>query len=257
MDNVAELADDDKDLGFEYTKGNQIADVFLMFLAGTDTTSLSLEWGFILLAMQSQIQSRVRTELQTVLKQNNIDYKSSSSNIVYDIKLLRQLPLFRALIWEILRISCVGRLGSPHSISGKDEWITTSDGEKYCLPKGSALTYNVECINFGYLGNENWKNKQNGLNPQEICLDNWLKEESNEFYQNTSFITFGHGKRDCIGKQLALKEMRVILGYFLLNYTFALPEKYSKMREIPMSGGGIGIAKPKEEIPLAVRKIKY
>ena len=56
---------------------------------------------------------------------------------------------------------------------------------------------------------------------------------------------------------MALKEMRVLLGHFLLNYTFALPEKYSKMREIPTSGGGIAVAKPKEEIPLAVSKIKY
>merc|ERR1719410_1887240 len=149
MDNVAELAEAGD---HEYTKANQIADVFLMFAAGTDTTSLSLEWGFILLAMQPQIQSRVRTELLTVLKQNNIDYKSSSSNIVYDIKLLRQLPLFRALIWEILRISCVVRLGVQHFISGKDEWITTSDGKKYCLPKGSTVSYNVECINYNYLG---------------------------------------------------------------------------------------------------------
>merc|ERR1712154_408046 len=156
------------------------------------------------------------------------------------------------------RISSVARLGIEHQILEKDEWITTSDGKKYCLPKGTDIHYNVECINYGYLGNENWKNKENGLSPQEICLENWLKEGSGQFYQNPSFITFGHGKRDCIGKQLALKEMRVILGYFLLNYTFALPQRYSKMKNIPHSGGvRFGVSKPEEQIPLVVNKISH
>merc|ERR1712228_973762 len=225
MDNTSDMVGD-KDLDFKYTETEQISDVFLMFLAGTDTTSLSLEWGLICLSKQPEIQNRVRCELEMVLRQNDIDYAANSSKIVYDIKLLIQLPLFRALLWEILRISCVSRLGLPHAITERDEWIEMSDGRKYRLPKGASLNYNVECIHYNYLENEQWKNKQNGLILQEICLENWLKEK------------------------------RVIMGYLLLNYSFELPAKYEKMRYIPHCGGvRHGVCKPKEEIPIIIKKI--
>merc|ERR1712129_402189 len=219
-------------LDFEYTEAMEIADVFGMFLAGTDTTSLRLEWGLILLAKQQRVQQRVREELQSVIK-----YKSSKST--YDMKMMLQLPLFRALVWEILRISCVVRLGLEHMITERDEWITTDDGNKYRLPKGSKIRYNVECMHYNYLGNENWKNEKHGLIMQEICLDNWLKDGMDKpvFMKNSSFIGFGAGKRDCVGQQLALKELRVIVGYLLMNYTFALPDEYKAMKYIEPYGG--------------------
>merc|ERR1712176_1567470 len=141
--------------------------------AGTDTTSLSLEWGLICLAKQPKIQNRVRQELQMVLKRNGIDYSAENKSISYDIKLLLQLPLFRALIWEILRISCVSRLGLSHEVTGKEEWVETRDGQKYRIPIGARLQYNVECIHYNYLEGEQWKNEQHGLSLQEICLENW------------------------------------------------------------------------------------
>lgn len=248
IDNTQHLTEDNID----YPEEQQIADIFLMFGAGTDTTSVTTEWGLLLIARQPDIQNKVRNELMTVLERNNIDYKNDSANIQYDIKLLRQLPLFRALIHEILRISGVIRLGVAHSLA-KDMDITMDDGKKYKLPKGCTIRYNVDCMHNDYLGKENWKNREFNLDFQQICLQNWIKSDNGKFYQNPSFFTFGSGKRDCVGKQLAMKELRVILGYLLLNYRFSLQPKYMKMKHIPFKGVQM-IAKPQHEIPLLIEK---
>ena len=55
-----------------------------------------------------------------------------------------------------------------------------------------------------------------------------------------------------------MKEMRVILGYLLLNYSFTIEDKYMKMDIIPHKGGVRGsVCKPNPEIPIIVDQIKY
>ena len=98
MDHTRQLASNNNDDIDTYTESQEIADIMLLFIAGTDTTSISTEWGLLLLSRQPDIQEKVRNELISVLNKNNIDYKSNPVNILYDIKLLLQLPLFRARI---------------------------------------------------------------------------------------------------------------------------------------------------------------
>ena len=55
-----------------------------------------------------------------------------------------------------------------------------------------------------------------------------------------------------------MKEMRVILGYLLLNYSFSVEDKYMKMKNIPHKGGDRGsVCKPNPEIPLIVKPMSY
>ena len=62
--------------------------------------------------------------------------------------------------------------------------------------------------------------------------------------------------QDCVGKQLAMKEMRIILGYLLINYRFKVEDKYMKMVRIPYKGGvRAGICKPVPQIPLIIEQI--
>eukprot|EP01084_Bolivina_argentea_P128758 227526_1 len=176
MDHTHALVEDDCD----YTESQEIADIYLMFLAGTDTTSISTEWGLLLLSKQPDIQNKIRNELLSVFEKNNIDYINNCMNILYDIDLLMQIPLFRACIHEILRISCVARLGVWHVINNEtnDIWINDKSGNKYRLPKGCKIRYNIDAIHNDVLGNENWKCKEYGLNSQQICLENWLKNDT-------------------------------------------------------------------------------
>ncbi len=40
----------------------------------------------------------------------------------------------------------------------------------------------------------------------------------------------GHGRRDCVGRALATKELYIVLGKFLLRYEIGLTEKGGEIR---------------------------
>merc|ERR1712154_37158 len=221
----------------------------LMFVGATDTTALTFEYGLVLLAKHPLIQEKVRSDLLTVLESDNIQ----KSDVLYDINLLSKVPSFRALIHEILRISCVTKIGFQHYILERDIVVNG-----YKIPRGSSVKCNIEYIH-NYSKTENWRYDitQNG---KEICLENWLKpiqakdgRIEYKFYQNESFILFGHGKRDCVGRQLALKELRILIGYMLLNWNVKL---LHPQQEILHRGGkGLSVASIEPQIPVMIEKI--
>ena len=53
----------------------------------------------------------------------------------------------------------------------------------------------------------------------EIHLEYWLNDD-NKFKMNENFISFGVGKRDCVGKSLAMKSMFAVFGLLIPKYKF-------------------------------------
>eukprot|EP01084_Bolivina_argentea_P130714 230757_1 len=229
----------------QISKGRQIADVLLTFAAGTDTTALTLEHGIICLAKQPVIQQRVRNELKKNIPSAGID-------VVYDIHVLLKLPLFRALIHEILRISSLTQLGVAHYLNN-DIFYRMDNGKQYKLAKGNLVMYNVDYIHC-YSKNEKWRYDL-FTNGNAICLENWLKitvkenTKNIQFYMNESFMAFGYGARDCVGKQLAKKELRIVFAFLLLNYQFSLKDPNQKIKT---KGNGLGSNSIEPQIPVII-----
>ena len=60
----------------EYIESQEMADIVLLFLDKTDTTSISTEWGLLSLSRHPEIQWKPRNEFISTLDKNGIDYKS-------------------------------------------------------------------------------------------------------------------------------------------------------------------------------------
>ena len=213
-----------------------LADVFFLFAAGQDTTSSTAESGIILLAKQTDIQQKMRELL----------LKHHKKGELFNLNHVRKMPEYRALIYEIIRISSVVPFGVAHQLR-EDEYITLDNGKEYKLPKDSPILYNVQYIH------QKSKNTSWIKNGTEICLDNWLFKDNNgnnEFKINDSFISFGIGRRDCVGKMLAVKELYVIIGHLLLNYKWEFTNPNQKIRY----GAGITIMVD-PPIPVKIQKI--
>ena len=114
------------------------------------------------------------------------------------------------------------------------------------IPANSIININITYIQRGLSANEHLKNKLYGLSMNDICLENWLVENSSQnndsnensndkdntygirnnrygnkkFVMNDSFTAFGAGMRYCVGRQVAMKELYLILGYLILHYQF-------------------------------------
>ena len=63
-------------------------------------------------------------------------------------------------------------------------------------------------------GNKILKKKNN-----DFHLEYWL-DDNNKFKMNENFITFGVGKRDCVGRSLAMKSIYSVFGLLITKYKF-------------------------------------
>ena len=217
-----------------------INDLTIMFFAGTDTTASTLQYGVFILAKSPQIQEKLHNLLKEKIP--NITLRDKA----IEFKELIDCDEFRAFVYEVLRISSTVPISLTHSLE-KDYKIkinnynnknnnnnnnnnNSNEELEYVIPGGCMVSTNIEYIQRGESPYEHWKNKENGLGMEDVCLDNWLikdkekeKEKDNDIYKvkfkmNESFINFGYGMRDCVGQQLAIKEIHLILGYLIVHY---------------------------------------
>eukprot|EP01084_Bolivina_argentea_P182723 315402_1 len=207
----------------ELSQDEEIADTFILFAAAMDTTSSTLDFAVALLAKYENIQEKIRNEL--------IDIMGTKE---FNLKIVNKCGVFRAAIHEIMRISSVAPMGQER-ISFSDEWITSDDGKKYKIPKNTIVMPNSEYIHIGGDKNEHWKR----INGDEIILENFLIDDKDglRFVVNKSFIPFGVGQRDCVGRSLAMKEIQYTLGYLLMNYKVSLMNKDDKNVNISLRKG--------------------
>ena len=227
----------------ELTQDEEIADMFVLFAAGMDTTSSTLEFSVTLLAKYQGIQDKVRKELLDVMGKQ------------YNIKLINKCSLFRAAVHEIMRISSVV-FGGLHHLSYSDYWVELDDGTRYKIPKNYLVTPNLDYIHiYGKGKDEHWKR----TNGDEIILDNFLIKDDDggiRFVTNESFIPFGVGKRNCIGRELAMKEIYYTLGYLLMNYKVSLWNKEDENRDVSlMRSSTIATAFLDPSIPIKIEKV--
>lgn len=238
------------DFMFNECKDNDITlhqmemDIQALFAAGTDTTASTLEYAVILTARDINIQEKVRKELINCYNHENND---NNGNIrTFDILWLKKLPLFRAFIHEIMRISSVAKVGLPHWTTNDIEIDVGSvindgsddnDDKKYIIPSNSVILYHIEACHIERK-DENWKKTG-----KEIHLENWLNKNG-KFEKNDSWITFGFGRRDCVGRELAMKEIHIVMAYLLLNYKLEIGNENDKTREITYKFNGVKSIQP-------------
>ena len=196
----------------EMTFDQVINDIHVILAAGVDTTSKAAEYGFLLLAKYPKIQEMIYKELQNVMKENNLKE--------FDFSIINKLHIFRAFIYEVLRISCVSTTGIPHITT--NDFIVNVDGKKIVIPKYTMLHANM------YFTQKfvDWNDINNVYEEEnnEIHLEYWLKDVDGDgnkkFYKNDNFIMFGVGKRDCPGQSLAIKALYATFGLMINKYKF-------------------------------------
>ena len=231
MDDSEDLYESIKDLEFEsyldyllklVDQGkitNEVAEVdtLLLFNAGYENVAMSLEWTLNLLAKYPEIQNKVRNELFIVhdIKHSSKSYTSNENDEIneFNLKLMTKCPLFRAFIYETLRISAFARAAT--AVKWNQDIEIEWKRKKYVIPKDHIITTNLEYI-MKKSDNEGWKRNKYG-EKLGFNLDNFL-DKNGQFKIPQSFASFGYGIRDCPGKSFAIKEMQFITGYLIMNY---------------------------------------
>ena len=172
-----------------YEDGSALSDrqlrdeTITLFLAGHDTTAITLSWAFYLLSQHPQYWALLRQEWASVLqdRQPGIDD-------------LPQLPLTRGVIRETLR------LYPPAYMIGREALEDVQLGG-FRIPKGKGVVISAYVMG---------RHPEYFPQPELFRPERWTTEFEKEL-PRYAFIPFGGGPRTCIGEGFALLEAMIVL----------------------------------------------
>ncbi|XP_072836625.2 cytochrome P450 2J6 [Pogona vitticeps] len=187
--------------GLSFDDENLLIVVSDLFIAGSETTARTLQWGLLYMMAYPEIQEKCQQEMDAVLGNN--------ACLKYEDR--ERLPYTNAVIHEILRFSSVVALGLAHAPI-KDMMLSG-----YVIPKGTAVMINIHSIHHD---ESLWKS------PNKFDPSNFLNEKG-EFVKPEAFLAFSAGPRVCLGENLARMELFLFFTSMLRNFQVSWPDESS------------------------------
>ncbi|KAM6219190.1 cytochrome P450 2J2-like [Rhynchocyon petersi] len=179
-----------------FDEENLVCSTLDLFVAGTETTSTTLRWALLYMALNPEIQEKVQAEIDKVIGQAQQPSIANRDN----------MPYTNAVIHEVQRMSNI----VPMNVARSLQHDTNVAG--YYLPKETMVMTNLTAL---HRDPKEWATP-NTFNPEHFL-------ENGQFKKRESFLPFSMGKRVCLGEQLARTELFIFFTAFLQKFTFQPP----------------------------------
>ncbi|CAI9300183.1 unnamed protein product [Lactuca saligna] len=209
---------------------NDIRHLFLaLFIAGTDTTSITLEWVMSELIRNPEKMEIARFEVMKHMQNNKRSIQESD---------ISQLTYLQAVIKETLRLHPPGPFLIPHQA------INDIEIKGYMVPKNAQILCNIWAMG---------QDPNIWLDPQVFRPERFLDVEIDYKGHNFELIPFGTGRRICPGLNLANRMLHVMLSSLIHKFDWKVVG-YTRPQDIDM-GEKFGITLQKT-IPLMAIPVK-
>ncbi|XP_072263162.1 cytochrome P450 2J6-like [Pyxicephalus adspersus] len=181
-----------------------------LFIAGTETTSASLEWSLLYMMTYPDIQEKCRAEVDKIRgDRDHLDYEDRV-----------RMPYTLAVLQETQRFASVVSLGVTHAPI-KDVQLNG-----YTIPKGTVVLTDLSSLHYD---EKYWKY------PNEFNPENFLNEDG-ELVKVEAFLPFSAGPRVCIGENLARMELFLFFTTMMTHFEFHWPDPKSPPDLTPVFG---------------------
>ncbi|XP_051855517.1 cytochrome P450 2J4-like [Antechinus flavipes] len=167
-----------------------------LFFAGTETTSTTLRWGLLYMALYPEIQGKIQDEIDKVIGQSRQPTMADKEN----------MPYTNAAIHEVQRMGDIVPFNVPRMA------MVDTIVAGYHVPKGTMLSTNLTALH---------RDPKEWATPETFNPEHFL--ENGQFKKRESFLPFSIGKRACLGEQLARAELFLFFTSLLQKFTFQPP----------------------------------
>ncbi|KAH7142623.1 cytochrome P450 monooxygenase [Dactylonectria estremocensis] len=213
----------------QYYTESMIDEVFVVIVAGHDTTSTTLVWGIKFLADNQDAQTKLRTTLQAA---HPAAFAGKRNPTAAEIMRITPVPYLEAVIEEIVRLS--GTSDSIQRVATKDTEVLghhiPKGTELWMLGMGPSMLEPCFKIDDNLRSASSRKVSAEGrvrawdesTDMAAFTPERWIQiENGKEVFDALSgpVLTFGLGTRGCYGKRLAYVEMRLLITLIIWNYT--------------------------------------
>ncbi|XP_011807890.1 PREDICTED: cytochrome P450 2A13-like isoform X2 [Colobus angolensis palliatus] len=207
------MQEEEKNPNTEFYMKNLVMTALNLFIAGTETVSTTLRYGFLLLMKHPEVEAKVHEEIDRVIGKNQ---QPKFEDRV-------KMPYMEAVIHEIQRFGDV----IPMSLARRV--IKDTKFRDFFLPKGTEV--------FPMLGSV-LKDPRFFSNPQDFNPQHFL-DEKGQFKKSDAFVPFAVGKRNCFGEGLARMELFLFFTTIMQNFRFKSPQS---PKDIDVSPKHVGFA---------------
>jgi cytochrome P450 family 4 len=162
-----------------------------MILASTETTSYSLGFTFLALAMHPEIQKNVQNELDSIFGTSDRDITLEDViNMDYLERVIKEsLRLFPSVPFVMRNIDKTIEIGKSCSL-WRSYLLITSPTDSHVFPAGADIVVAIMNI---HMRPDLWPD------PWKFDPDRFLPEETEKRHR-CAFMPFGHGSRVCAGE---------------------------------------------------------
>ncbi|KAL8927692.1 MAG: hypothetical protein Q9208_002107 [Pyrenodesmia sp. 3 TL-2023] len=192
------------DKSFKRFTMNQIK---LFLFSGHDTTSSTVCYIFYILATKPEVLQQVRAEHDSVF---GLDTSRTASLIVSNPAILNRLPYTVAVIKEVMRMYPAV---SSTRIGEQDFDVVDEAGQHF--PTQDFLVWDV--VQGIHRDPAYWER------PDDFVPERWLAAPGDALHPiKGAYRPFSHGPRNCIGQELAMMEMKVIMALTARHFDITL-----------------------------------
>ncbi|KAJ4846119.1 hypothetical protein Tsubulata_000810, partial [Turnera subulata] len=176
-----------------------IKHLFMLIIAGTDTTTSTIEWAMAELLRNPRTLRRAREELEQTIGIGNMVQESD----------VACLPYLQAIIKESLRLHPSAPLLLPREAREEVELCG------FTIPKGAQILVNAWVIG---------RDPSIWDDPDSFVPERFLGSNIGVNGQNFEFIPFGSGRRVCLGLPLATRMLHLMLGSLINSFDWQLED---------------------------------
>lgn len=195
--------DEGNQLGIEELKDQ----ILTLLFAGHETLTSAIASFCLQIALHPDILAKIRTE------QQQFDFSQPITS-----EALKSMTYLEQVIKEVLRFV-------PPVGGGFREVIQTCEYQGYSIPKGWSVLYQIARTH---------KDKSVYSQPDQFDPDRFSPDRAEDQPKPFSWVPFGGGMRECLGREFAKLEMKLFAALLVRNYDWELlPEQDLDLIMVP------------------------